>query len=161
MDQKTIAALPEKMAPFVPLGEARRETLSLLVLGLLSARTTNLSVLACERTAAARTASTYRWLQRFFQHADPGEDWAAPAVAGLAGLAGPRRLILDRTTWKIGRREVNLLVLAVATRRHRLALIKDGARPPRQQRRCRAHRAAAARHRPLWQREHRAAAGRP
>jgi hypothetical protein len=124
MDQKTVAALAERVSPYVRLGNARRETLSLLVLGLLSARTTNLSVLACERNAAASTASTYRRLQRFFQHAEPGADWAAPVVAGLARLGpGPHRLILDRTNWKIGRREVNLLVLAVATRRHRLALM--------------------------------------
>jgi hypothetical protein len=124
MDQKTVAALAARVSPFVSLGNARRETLSLLVLGMLSARTTNLSVLACERTAPATIASTYRRLQRVFQHADPGEDWAAPVVAGLAGLGpDPRRLILDRTNWKIGRREVNLLVLAVATRRHRLALM--------------------------------------
>ena len=124
MDQKTVAALAERVSPFVRLGNARRETLSLLVLGLLSARTTNLSVLACERAAPARTRSTYRRLQRFFQYAEPGADWAAPVVAGLAGLGpGPHRLILDRTNWKIGRREVNLLVLAVATRRHRLALM--------------------------------------
>ena len=112
MDQKTVAALAERVSPFVRLGNARRETLSLLVLGLLSARTTNLSVLACERAAPARTRSTYRRLQRFFQYAEPGADWAAPVVAGLAGLGpGPHRLILDRTNWKIGRREVNLLVL--------------------------------------------------
>jgi hypothetical protein len=124
MDQKTVAALAERVSSHVSLGNARRETLSLLVLGLLSARTTNLSVLACERDAPATTASTYRRLQRFFQHAEPGADWAAPVVAGLAGLGpGPHRLILDRTNWKIGRREVNLLMLAVATRRHRLALM--------------------------------------
>jgi hypothetical protein len=104
LDQKTVAALSERLSPYVRLGNARRETLSLLTLGLISARTTNLSVLAYERTAAASTASTYRRLQRFFQHADPGEDWAAPVVAGLAQLEGPCRLILDRTNWKVGRR---------------------------------------------------------
>jgi len=123
VDQKTVAALSEKLSPHVGLGNSRRETLSLLTLAMLSARTTNLSVLASERTAAASTASTYRRLQRFFQHADPGEDWAAPVVAGLAGLKGPRTLILDRTNWKVGRREINLLVLAVATRRNRVALM--------------------------------------
>jgi len=123
VDQKTVAALSETLSPHVALGNARRETLSLLTLGMLNARTTNLSVLACERRAAASTASTYRRLQRFFQHADPGEDWAAPVVAGLVGLRGPRTLILDRTNWKVGRREINLLVLAVATRRRRVALM--------------------------------------
>ena len=44
-------------------------------------------------------------------------------MAGLAGLRGPRTLILDRTNWKVGRREINLLVLAVATRRSRVALM--------------------------------------
>ena len=78
MDQKTVAALAERVSPYVSLGNARRETLSLLVSGMLSARTTNPSVLACERNAPASTASTYRRLQRFFQHAEPGADWAAP-----------------------------------------------------------------------------------
>ena len=123
MDQKTVAALSEKLSPHVGLGNSRRETLSLLTLAMLSARTTNLSVPASERTALASTASTYRRLQRFFQHADPGEDRAAPVVAGLAGLRGPVTLILDRTNWKVGRKEINLPVLAVATRRHRVALM--------------------------------------
>ena len=123
MDQKTVAALSQKLSPHVGLGNSRRETLSLLTLAMLSARTTNLSVLASERSASASTASTYRRLQRFFQHADPGEDRAAPVVAGLAGLGGPVTLILDRTNWKVGRKEINLLVLAVATRRHRVALM--------------------------------------
>ena len=123
MYQKTVAALSERVAPYVELGNDRRETLSQLTLGLVSARTTNLSVLAGERVAAASTASTYRRYQRFFQHADPGEDWAAPVVAALGGLEGPRTLILDRTNWKVGRQEINLLMLAVKTRRGRLGLM--------------------------------------
>ncbi len=123
MDQKTVAALALRLSGHVSLSKSRLETLSLVAVGMLSARTTNLSVLACERVGPALRASTYRRLQRFFQHADPGEDWAAGVVAGLAGLEGPVTLILDRTNWKVGRREINLLVLAVATRRHRLALM--------------------------------------
>lgn len=123
MYQKTVAALAARVAPYVGLSNDRRETLSQLTLGLLSARTTNLSVLAAERVAAASTASTHRRYQRFFQFADPGEDWAAPVVTALAGLEGPRTLILDRTNWKVGRREINLLMLAVKTRRGRLGLM--------------------------------------
>ena len=44
-------------------------------------------------------------------------------AAGLLRLDGPLTLVLDRTNWKVGRREINLLVLAVATRRHRVALM--------------------------------------
>lgn len=123
MDPRTVTALADGLASHVPLSKARSETLSLLSLGILSARATNLSHLACERAGPVRTASTYRRLQRFFQHTHLDADWAAPLIARLAGIAGPRTLILDRTNWKLGRREINLLVLAVVTRRHRLALM--------------------------------------
>ena len=123
MDQKTAAALSERLSPHVSLSNDRRQTLAFLTVGMLSARTTNLSVLASERPGPALVSSTYRRLQRFFQFAELGEDWAAPVVAGLLRLDGPLTLVLDRTNWKVGRREINLLVLAVATRRHRVALM--------------------------------------
>ena len=123
MDQKTAAALSERLSPHVSLSKDRRETLAFLTMGMLSARTANLSVLATERPGAALVSSTYRRLQRFFQFAEPGADWAAPVVAGLLGLTGPLTLVLDRTNWKVGRRHINLLVLAVVTRRHRVGLM--------------------------------------
>ena len=128
MDRKTAAALAERRSPHVGLSNDRRETLAFLAVGLLSARTPNLSVLASERPGSVRpgsvlVSSTYRRLQRFFRFADLGEDWAAPVLAGLLKLDGPLTLVLDRTNWKVGRREINLLVLAVATRRHRVALM--------------------------------------
>lgn len=90
---------------------------------MISARTVNLSHLACERPATALVASTYRRLQRFFQHVRLGADWSAPLVVGLLGLVGPWRLALDRTQWKLGTRDVNILMLAVVTRRARVPLI--------------------------------------
>jgi hypothetical protein len=39
----------------------------LLVLGVISARTVNLTHIAAERPTRAKVASTYRRLQRFFQ----------------------------------------------------------------------------------------------
>jgi hypothetical protein len=123
MDQKTAAALSERLSPHVSLSNDRRLTLAFLAVGMLSARTPNLSVLASEWTGPALVSSTYRRLQRFFQFADVPEAWAAPVVAGLLRLDGPLTLVLDRTNWKVGRREINLLVLAVTTRRHRVALM--------------------------------------
>jgi hypothetical protein len=83
----------------------------------------NLSHLACERPTTALVASTYRRLQRFFQHVRLGADWSAPLVIGLLGLDGPWCLALDRTQWKLGTRDVNILMLAVVTRRARVPLI--------------------------------------
>lgn len=123
MHHRAIATLQEILRPHVGLGKSRLETLCLLVVGMISARTVNLSHLACERPTTAQVASTYRRLQRFFQHVRLGPDWSAPLVTGLLGLVGPWHLALDRTQWKLGTRDVNILMLAVVTRRARAPLM--------------------------------------
>jgi hypothetical protein len=123
MSHRAITALTGILQPQLDLSKSRLETLCLIVVGMVSARTVNLGHIACERPGGVLIASTYRRLQRFFQHADLGSDWALPLVAELLGLSGRWRLALDRTQWKIGAREVNYLVLAVVTRRFRVPLI--------------------------------------
>lgn len=123
MSHRTITALEDLLRPHVALGKSRLETLCLLIVGIVGARTVNLGHVACERGGNVQTASTYRRLQRFFQHVRLGEDWALPLVAGLVGPARGWTLVLDRTNWSIGSREVNYLVLAVVTRRFRVPLL--------------------------------------
>ena len=123
MPHRAITTLQQILGPHVGLSKSRLETLCLIVVGMISARTVNLSHLACERPSTALVASTYRRLQRFFQHVRLGPDWPAPLVVGLLGLDGPWRLALDRTQWKLGTRDVNILMLAVITRRARVPLI--------------------------------------
>ncbi len=50
-------------------------------------------------------------------------DALAVAVVKLMKIRPPWVLCLDRTTWKIGRRDVNNLMLAGATRRLRIPLM--------------------------------------
>jgi hypothetical protein len=123
MPHRAITTLQEILRPHVGLSKSRLETLCLIVVGMISARTVNLSHLACERPTTALVASTYRRLQRFFQHVRLGPDWSAPLVVGLLRLDGPWHLALDRTQWKLGTRDVNILMLAVVTRRVRVPLI--------------------------------------
>jgi Transposase DDE domain len=123
MPHRAITTLQQTLGPHVGLSKSRLETLCLIVVGMVSARTVNLSHLACERPSTALVASTYRRLQRFFQHVRLGADWSAPLVVGLLGLDGPWLLALDRTQWKLGTRDVNILVLAVVTPRARVPLI--------------------------------------
>jgi len=123
MPHRAIATLQQIVRPHVGLGKSRLETLCLIVVGMIGARTVNLSHVACERSSTALVASTYRRLQRFFQHARLASDWSAPLVIALLGLAGPWRLVLDRTQWKLGTRDVNILMLAVVTRRARVPLM--------------------------------------
>ncbi len=123
MPHRALATLEGILRPHVGLSKSRLETLCLLVVGMISARTVNLSHLACERPSTALVTSTYRRLQRFFQHVRLGGDWSAPLVIGLLGLVGPWHLALDRTQWKLGTRDVNILMLAVVTRRARVPLM--------------------------------------
>lgn len=125
MLQRAIATLGERVRPHLGLSKDRVETLAMIVIGMVSSRTVNLGHLAAERPGRVLVASTYRRLQRFFQHVRLGQDWAAPLVAGLAGLKASNRwyLALDRTQWQIGGHEINFLVLAAVTRRFRVPLM--------------------------------------
>jgi Transposase DDE domain len=123
MCHRAVIALSWMLRGHVGLGKSRLETLCMLVVGMVGARTVNLGHVATEAGRSVQIASTYRRLQRFFQHVDLGADWAVPLIAQLVGAAGTWTLVLDRTNWKIGTRDVNYLVLAVVTRRFRVPLI--------------------------------------
>ena len=123
MIRKAINTLSAKLSDGLSLSNSRLETLCLLVIGIASVRTVNLSHISGEMPTQAKVESTYRRLQRFFQHVALGQDWSARLVIRMLGVSGNWNLCLDRTNWKIGRKEVNLLVLAIATRRYRVPLI--------------------------------------
>ncbi len=97
MSQPAIAALQSVLSPHFALGNSRLETLCLIVIGMISARTVNLSHLACERPGEVQVASTYRRLQRFFQYVRLPEDWAAPLIGAMLKGARNWDLALDRT----------------------------------------------------------------
>lgn len=123
MIRKAIDALSMRLSAGLALSNSRLETLCLLVIGIASVRTVNLSHICSEMPTQAKMESTYRRLQRFFQFVDLEQDWSARLAVRLLGLSGSWNLCLDRTNWKIGRQEINVLVLAVATRRFRVPLI--------------------------------------
>jgi len=123
MPQHAIVALQGLLSPHVSLGKSRLETLCLIVVGMVSARTVNLSHLAAERPGSTLIASTYRRLQRFFQHVQLGPDWAAPLIGRMLRGARSWDLALDRTQWQVGGRDINYLVLAVITPRYRVPIL--------------------------------------
>lgn len=120
MSHQAVASLSRTLRGHVDLGKSRLETLCMLVVGMVGARSVNLGHIATEAGRGVLIASTYRRLQRFFQHVDLDPDWAAPIIARLIGPGQTWTLALDRTNWKIGTRDVNYLVLAIVTRRFRV-----------------------------------------
>ena len=115
--------LASTLSRHVGLSNDRRQTLAVLILGLISARTVNLSHLAATFCGPAKLASNYRRLQRFFQYVRLDGDWLAKALVALLRLRPPYRLCLDRTEWKVGKKPLNLLVLCIATRRARIPVL--------------------------------------
>ena len=72
MSHQAITALSQTLRSHVGLGKCRLETLCMLVVGMVGARTVNLGHIATEAGRGVLIASTYRRLQRFFQHVDFG-----------------------------------------------------------------------------------------
>lgn len=116
-------ALAATLARHLNLSNDRRRTLAVLILGLIQARTVNLTHLAGAFCGPAKLSSNYRRLQRFFQYVRLDPNWLARTLVALLRLAPPYRLCLDRTNWKVGAKDVNLLVLCIVTRRARLPVL--------------------------------------
>jgi hypothetical protein len=118
-----LAPLLETLRPHFDLSETRSETLAVLLVGLANGRTVNLSHLASQFPGDAQHGSNYRRLRRFFQFVRLDSDIAARLVVRMLNLERPKLLALDRTNWKLGSRDVNVLVLAIVTRRFRVPLM--------------------------------------
>ena len=123
MTSLLLAPLLERLRPHFPLSNSRLLTLCVLIVGLANTRTVNLSHLASQFPGEALLASNYRRLQRFFQHARLDGDVAAQLIVHMLNLSRPKVLALDRTNWKLGARNINILVLAIVTRRFRVPLM--------------------------------------
>ena len=123
MFSSLLAPLLETLRPHFSLSKSRLETLAVLLVGLANSRTVNLSHLASQFPGTSLHASKYRRLQRFFQHVRLDGDVAARLIVCMLDLRGPKLLALDRTNWKLGQSDVNILVLAVVTRRFRVPLM--------------------------------------
>jgi hypothetical protein len=115
MFERLLAPLLETLRPHFDLSKSRLETLAVLLVGLANCRTVNLSHLASQFPGAAKHSSNYRRLQRFFQFVELDGDVAARLIMRMLNLIGPTLLALDRTNWKLGSRDVNILMLAVVT----------------------------------------------
>ena len=72
MFTKALTTLKEGLSPHLQLSNSRIETMCLMIMGIVNARTVNLSHLACEFPSCALVERTYRRLQRFFQYVDLG-----------------------------------------------------------------------------------------
>ncbi len=123
MSSELRTALAATLAPHFAVSKSRLFTLVIMIIGLANTRTVNLSHLASQFPGAAMHASNYRRLQRFFQFEQLDQDRVAQIVVGMLNLSRPKYLALDRTNWKLGSKNINILMLAIVTRRFRIPLM--------------------------------------
>ena len=95
------------------LHKSRLEFLSLMILAVVQAKTVNLASLVGMMEGRAQADSVYRRAQRFFQALHLSDK----TVLRYALDFHPQRsysLCLDRTNWKFGKLDINILTLAYA-----------------------------------------------
>lgn len=112
---KLINELHCSLAEFLIVDKRRLEGIVKLLLGLLMIRSINLKKIACAMFGSAKMLSKYRRLQRFFS--DCRLDYNAIArliFRWFKFSTGKHYLILDRTNWQFGKKEINVLFLCIA-----------------------------------------------
>ena len=97
--------------------------MAIILFGLANGRTVSLSHLASQFPGKALHASNYRRLQHFFKQVQFDEAVVARFIVSLFNIKGPVILAVDRTNWKLGKADINILVLAIVTRRFKVPLI--------------------------------------
>ena len=69
----------------------------------------SLSHLASQFPGKALHASNYRRLQHFFKQVQFDEAVVARFIVSLLNIKGPMILAVDRTNWKLGKVDINIL----------------------------------------------------
>jgi len=109
--------LKQALAEHLDWHGARLSFLAHFILALFQVRTVNLAEIAQAFSGRVKPESNYRRLQRFFQQFAIDYATVARLIVRLSPLdEGPWYLTMDRTNWKFGRRDINILVLGIAYR---------------------------------------------
>jgi len=114
MKTDLLNALTSCLREAMPMYKTRFETFCVLVFGVLTSRTVNLTHIAALFPGDAEVSSNYRRLQRFFAEVSFDFDALARFIVRFMGIENMRwKVALDRTNWKFGRTHINILVLAI------------------------------------------------
>ena len=97
----------------VSLTRHRIDLISGLVGGLIQVRSVNLRKLACSLPGLAQLDSHYRRLQRFFSSGFSPGVFTELIVSKIVRPGQPQVLVMDRTHWKRGRTDVNVLCVGL------------------------------------------------
>jgi hypothetical protein len=109
-------ALERKLSHTLDWNQARIKFLARFLVALIAVKTVCLTQIASIFPGHALPASHYKRIQRFLRHFDLDTTVVAKLVVRLVGQEPPWTLALDRTNWKLGKTELNILLLALVWR---------------------------------------------
>lgn len=113
---KDIRSLEQTLLENLPWNKARIKFVTRFLLALYAVQTVNLSKLATVFSGTAKEESNYKRLQRFLRNFEVPYAQLAEFVVKLLGIPGPYTLALDRTNWKVGAVDLNILMLSIVYR---------------------------------------------
>ncbi|MDJ1498256.1 hypothetical protein QNI19_35300 [Cytophagaceae bacterium DM2B3-1] len=107
----------------LPINAARIKCMVLLMCALIKVQSVNFERLAQGFDNAVKLSSNLRRVQRFFACCALESDLIARLLFKLMPFEGSFRLMMDRTNWKFGQININLLVLGVMYKSTALPLL--------------------------------------
>ena len=96
------------------LNLARIRLICLFISSLCKVRSVNFSKLSCGFDNSATSSSNYRRIQRFIASVELPVKWIAQLIFGLLPQKQSLTLVIDRTNWKLGEKNINILMLGVS-----------------------------------------------
>jgi len=109
-----LEGLKLKFSSSVNWNQARIEFISRFLIALFQVRTVNLSEIASVFGGKAKEESHYKRLQRFFKDYTFKQIEIVKLLFAFFPLANAKvKLVMDRTNWKYGKININILTLAV------------------------------------------------
>lgn len=112
---KEVKILKNALKSQLPMNAARLHCLAGIIIALLKVRTVNLTEIAVGFPGKAKKDSKYKRIQRFFNSFSFDYPLIAKFVVRLLGIRDKAwKLTIDRTNWKFGRKNINILTLGIA-----------------------------------------------
>lgn len=96
----------------INLAKPRIEFMSMLILGIVEAKTVNLKKVVSKIQSWAKEDSVYRRAQRFFTEVELDHLSYTKVMVSLLGKSS-YELCIDRTNWKLGQFNINIMMIAV------------------------------------------------
>ncbi|MGI6320842.1 MAG: hypothetical protein ACOXZK_07770 [Bacteroidales bacterium] len=98
------------------INKARLNLMSMFILALCKVQTVNFQKLASSFESETKAESSLRRLQRFIANFDLCIDAIARLIFGLLPEKTNLKLVIDRTNWKFGLQNINILMLGITYR---------------------------------------------